>query len=303
MTNPRVLVLYKPMEAVLGVSSVQNESGRWRRVASGKFRERHPERATRYETAAAQHEASIAATRKVLGGLGLTATWLPAGSARGDEACDLILSVGGDGTLLAAARAAGSRPVFGINSAPDFSVGHFCAARIANLETKLEGALQGALPTVALTRLAVEINGNRVPSLALNEVLFAHISPAGTSRYLLGVDGNREAHRSSGVWVSTAAGSTGAIRSAGGEVMALERRELQYLVREPYMVGRSTYRLVTGFTPGGVEIVSETDRAAVYLDAHADPRVVQFGDEIRIAPADAPLTLFVPEAASATESA
>jgi NAD+ kinase len=50
------------------------------------------------------------------------------------------------------------------------------------------------------------------------------------------------------VWVSTAAGSTAGIRSAGGRRMPISSRRLQYLVREPYTWPQRRYRLARGFT-------------------------------------------------------
>ena len=45
---------------------------------------------------------------------------------------DLVVTIGGDGTLLAASHAIGDTPILGINSAPDFSVGFFCSGRLGN---------------------------------------------------------------------------------------------------------------------------------------------------------------------------
>ena len=42
---------------------------------------------------------------------------------------DLVVAVGGDGTLLAASHNVVDVPILGVNSAPGHSVGFFCAAK------------------------------------------------------------------------------------------------------------------------------------------------------------------------------
>ena len=55
-------------------------------------------------------------------------------SGRGQEVnyknFDLVLTVGGDGTFLEAARNVQQQLILGVNSSPDSSVGRFCAANI-----------------------------------------------------------------------------------------------------------------------------------------------------------------------------
>ena len=58
----------------------------------------------------------------------------------------LVVTVGGDGTLLAASHHVGSIPILGVNSSPEHSVGFFCPAHLGNLLPMLERALDGTLP-------------------------------------------------------------------------------------------------------------------------------------------------------------
>src|SRR5690606_9231413 len=118
-------------------------------------------------------------------------------------------------------------PILGVNSAPNHSIGFFCAARRGNIGRLLNQALSGELPATKLTRMKVEVDGRRISNRVLNEALFCHEIPAATSRYILRYSGQREEQRSSGVWVGTAAGSTGALRSAGGRVLPLLSQSLQ----------------------------------------------------------------------------
>ena len=98
---------------------------------------------------------------------------------------DLVVTVGGDGTLLRASHSVGSPPVLAVNSAPSYSVGFFCGARRGLVADALHAALRGKLARISLTRMQVELNGEVLSSRVLNDALFCHQSPAATSRYIL----------------------------------------------------------------------------------------------------------------------
>ena len=66
------------------------------------------------------------------------------------------------------------------------------------------------------------------------------------SRYRLTVNGIGEDQKSSGLWISTATGSSGAIWSAGGKLMAVESKKIQYLPRELFRWEKERYRLKGG---------------------------------------------------------
>ena len=128
----------------------------------------------------------------------------------------LIVSVGGDGTFLQAARSAGRTPVLGVNSDPDRSEAVFCAARRRTFEPLCQAALAGRLPALRLYRLTLSLNGRRLAVRALNDVLVVHEDPATMSRYRLHIGRREELQKSSGLWVATAAGSSSAVLAAGG---------------------------------------------------------------------------------------
>ena len=143
---------------------------------------------------------------------------------------DMVLSVGGDGTLLEAARKITDQtPLLGVNSSPSSSVGYLCGTNAEHFEETFSDFLRGELPENHLSRIEAICNGKLLAPPALNDVLYADESPAATSKYLITSDGFQEQHRSSGLWVSTATGSTAAIRSAGGVVMPFEL--IKYSIR------------------------------------------------------------------------
>jgi len=170
------------------------------------------------------------------------------GSMAARRRYDLVVSLGGDGTFFAAARYLKDTPILGINSDPANSLGLWTCADRTNFREPLERALARQMRPTRIFRMAIVINGKPVRENAFNDVLIAHRNPAAMTRYRLGIGAVQEDHRSSGVWISTAAGSTAGIRSAGGRRMPISSRRLQYLVREPYTWPQRRYRLSGGYT-------------------------------------------------------
>jgi NAD+ kinase len=223
----------------------------------------------RWRPAHQSHMATLRFVERVLNKLGAE-TWLVhgAGGPFDSRGVALVVSVGGDGTLLAASHNIGDTPLLGVNSAPNHSVGFFCAATRSNVASLLERALAGQLGRLSLTRMRVDVDGRCVSSRVLNEALFCHAIPAATSRYILRVGRRREEQRSSGIWVGTAAGSTGALHSAGGRIMALGSSALQLVVREPYTPVGMPFRMQRAEVTPGKQIVVQNKMhdACLFLD-------------------------------------
>ncbi|MFI5302458.1 MAG: NAD(+)/NADH kinase [Polyangiales bacterium] len=206
----------------------------------------------------------------------------------GDERFDLVVTVGGDGTLLAASHHVGAdTPVLGVNSSPDHSVGFFCAAKKGTVRHTLEGALTGKLRRVSLARMRVDLNGVCLDRRVLNEALFCHASPAATSRYILRItqpDGTteEEEQKSSGLWIGPAAGSTAAQRSAGGRVLPLASTKIQYVVREPYAPHGHRMRLTLGLVDDGgtLALRNKMRQAKLFLDGEHTLHDVAMGDVV-----------------------
>ncbi|HPQ81961.1 MAG TPA: NAD(+)/NADH kinase, partial [bacterium] len=131
------------------------------------------------------------------------------------QRADLIVTLGGDGTVLAAAHAAGRVPILGVNTMPGRSVGFFCAVTSESLERKLLKITSGKLKAVELPLIEAAIDGRAVGVPALNDVLYAGSSAAEMMRYRIQIDGKSERQRSSGLWISAGPGSTAANLAAG----------------------------------------------------------------------------------------
>jgi NAD+ kinase len=146
--------------------------------------------------------------------------------------------------------------------------------------------------------MRVELNDRVLHNRVLNEALFCHSSPAATSRYILRlVSGRRvreEEQKSSGLWIGPAAGSTAAQRSAGGRVLPLTSRKIQFVVREPYH-GESdgTQRLFRGLLDEAsrLEVWSKMRTAKLFLDGHHDEHDVGIGDRLLLKRSEETLTI------------
>ncbi len=256
--------------------------------------------AKRLLAADAEHGRTIDAVRQALAGrkISFGETSLADMDARlkGQLAiADLVISIGGDGTLLNSSHYVRGAAMIGVNSAPGDSVGHFCSGNRKNFDRRLDAILNGKLKPKELARLQITLDEKPLPELALNDVLIAHDCPAATTRYLIKVGRREEEHRSSGVWVSTAAGSTAGIRSAGGKVMPLGSRRMQFMVRELYREPKRSYQLTRGFVEadGSIVIASKMAKGELYIDGARTFYEFPFGTRARIELAQTSLRIFI----------
>ncbi len=245
------------------------------------------------------HEETVREVENALATLGAEITSRGGPRARISSRVDLVVTVGGDGTLLSASHQIGRGvPLLGVNSAPDTSVGFFCGACKGDALDRIERALRGDLASIELARMRVDLNGKKLHGRVLNEALFCHASPAATSRYILRLYKDRVHHgeedqRSSGIWVGPAAGSTAAQRSAGGKILPLSSQRLQYVVREPYTPAGGHFRYAKGLVheDGALELRSKMREAKVFLDGHQIVHDVGIGDVLDLRRCDEPLTV------------
>jgi NAD+ kinase len=142
---------------------------------------------------------------------------LASGGASVEEA-RLLVTLGGDGTLLRAARIAAPHgiPLFGINT-----------GRLGFL-TEMEGdaATVATLPEILMSgfeideRTAISVEAHGRSHFALNDVVVARTAPHMTP-FGLYIDGKEAAHvPADGIVVATPTGSTAYSLSAGGPIVA-----------------------------------------------------------------------------------
>lgn len=242
------------------------------------------------------HHQAMEDARGVLQRLGARATFRYRSGPVSMDEFELVVTLGGDGTLLWASHLTGSNtPVLAINTAPRDSVGHFCAGTSADVPDLLAAAFKGELPSVRVSRMRVCLDDDIVSSRVLNDILFSHACPAATTRFGLRIaDVEYNTYKSSGLWVGTAAGSTAALLSAGGRVMPIGSKRLQFVVRELYRGGNQAAPPPNrGFIDPGQElaITNHIRAGRLFVDGPHQKRSVDIGSRVAVTLSPEPLTL------------
>ena len=163
---------------------------------------------------------------------------------------DLIVTAGGDGTFLEAARKIKDQAIIGVNSAPSYSVGKLCIANVKNFEAIIRRVMDRDFQFNLWQRLRLDLEKHVRPVDCVNDILVCHSNPAAMSRYYLQIGNLKEEQRSSGVWVASPAGSSGAIFSAGGRAVGIQEKKIQYMPRELYDGFNQRYRYRGGILKG-----------------------------------------------------
>jgi NAD+ kinase len=115
-------------------------------------------------------------------------------------------------------------------------------------------------------------------------VLIAHEDSATMSRYRITTRDRQEDHKSSGLWVATAAGSSSAILAAGGRRLAWTAKRFQYRPRELYQGRLTRYRLTGGVLSMGerVEVTWLMREGFAFVDGPHVRHALRFGDRLVI---------------------
>ncbi len=183
---------------------------------------------------------------------------------------DLIMTFGGDGTLLEAAHYIyDNKPVFGVNSDyrpedPDSSEGFFLAANRHDFPENYKKLQQGKLKEHKFNRLRLELNGKKLEELVLDDVLVIHKHPAATSRMVVKDKGIEEFQKTDGLIIATAA-SNWAI-SYGGEVLPITSRKVSYVTKGLYVGRLNPHPKLRAGVTKKLEIFSKMREGMLYID-------------------------------------
>jgi NAD+ kinase len=139
------------------------------------------------------------------------------------EACDLCVVLGGDGTMLRAARlvADAGRPVLGINLG---QLGFLAGFTPAESRDALGAAMRGELPVSERMRLSVTFRragaDQAVHLTALNDAVIHQGAMARLVEIVVSIDGELVAdYRADGLIVASPTGSTAYNMAAGGPIL------------------------------------------------------------------------------------
>lgn len=228
------------------------------------------------------HQQTLETVKQALTKWRVPFTLVYRGELRTAAGYDLVVCVGGDGTVLQAAHLLSDTPILGVNSDPQRSEAVFCAATGATFERVLRQLLAGKQAGLSLSRLRITLNGRSLEPLALNDVLVAHEDPSTMSRYRLQIGRRREVQKSSGLWIATAAGSSSAVLAAGGTRLAWSARRFQYRPRELYHGRLSRCRLTGGIllSRAAVQVTWLMREGVAYLDGPHVRHPLRFGDRL-----------------------
>lgn len=201
-----------------------------------------------------------------------------------EKKTDLVISIGGDGTFLETTHRLNRVPILGINADPQRSIGRFMAGTSKEFSMILRQLIQNKISILKLSRLQLIVNGQKIHPLVLNDVLIAPSSPAVTARYLIQLNQYGEEQMSSGIWISTAVGSTAAIFSAGGEKMNSLNTKFQFVVREIFKKKFGKRHLLSGIVDSSsrLKITSFMKNGCLFIDGPHNPIPFEWGDKLMV---------------------
>jgi NAD kinase len=183
--------------------------------------------------------------------------------------CMVVVVIGQDGLVANTAKYVGDLPIIGVNPDPARNDGVLLPFSVAHARVAVRRALEKKARIREITLAEANTNdGQRM--LAFNDFFVGTASHV-SARYTLEVDSQSEPQSSSGLLISTGAGSTGWLSSvfnmtagicnfAGGHEpepvrLQWEDRRLVWAVREPFRSRHSSADLVAGFLDTGHELI------------------------------------------------
>jgi len=203
---------------------------------------------------------------------------------------DLIISIGGDGTLLSSARKYGIKgiPILGINLG---NLGFLTDIPPEDLTVLLRKVFKGEFNADERTFLKSSINKEHF-NVALNEAVIHAGQIAQLIEYELFID-EKFVYRqkADGIIISTSTGSTAYSMSGNGPILHPDVKAFCLLPMFPLSLNTRPL-LVDESSVLTIKMLSK--RSKISLDSHTH-KAINFGDEINIAKADKSFTLIHPQ--------
>lgn len=197
--------------------------------------------------------------------------------------CEVVVVVGQDGLVANTAKYVRDLPIVAVNPDPQRIDGVLLPFQVGQARNIVRRVLDGQHQARPVTLAEAELNDGQ-KLRAFNDFFVGAASHV-SARYVLEYAGRSEPQSSSGILVSTGAGSTGWLSSVfnmaaglaqfqGGELpprpqLAWEDRRLAWAVREPFVSMRSQASLVAGWLEEGEELIVESlmpDGGVIFSD-------------------------------------
>jgi NAD+ kinase len=206
---------------------------------------------------------------------------------------DLVVVLGGDGTLLSAVRAtaAADAPLLGVNLG---SLGFLTDVPLSSLFSMLDQIAQGQAPAEQRSLMQCDLlRGEEILGSykAFNDVVVNKTALARLNNYDLFVDkAFVSSYRADGMIVATPTGSTAYSLSAGGPVVM---PTVNAFVITPVAPHSLTHRPLVVPDSAVVEIVLRSDEEVAYLSLDGQPGLdLKDGDRVRCRRSEHKISLF-----------
>jgi NAD+ kinase len=173
----------------------------------------------------------------------------------------MVISLGGDNHFQYVSHFVTNTLMVGINSDPDRSEGALNSLPIQKCEVLVRCLREDNLDYEEWMRIQVVLNGKLIPLLAVSEIYMGESLRRFMSRHRLMFHGKNEEQKSSGLLVSTGAGSTGWYDSAcrflypKGNRFRKAEKSIRFLSTEPYDGKLTSHKIAHGKIKQG-EILS-----------------------------------------------
>lgn len=225
---------------------------------------------------------------------------------------DLIITLGQDGLVVNTAKYLEQQPIIAFNPDPRRIDGVLIPFTMDHSRDVIHFAIEGKLSRKNITMARARFDDGQTLD-AVND-LFIGVQSHASARYQLRFHKKDEEQSSSGIIISTGAGSTGWFRSivtgaygvAGGFIehkklagfrdkyrFAIDAHELRFSVREPFISNTSSAELIYGRIKAGenLEIISRMPQRGIIFSDGMESDFLKFESGMRATISVAPRTV------------
>lgn len=213
---------------------------------------------------------------------------------------DIIVVLGQDGLVANTAKYVKGQPIIAVNPSPEKYDGVLLPFTVQQVDKAIKNLLAGTYKTRKITMAEAHFSDGQ-KLLAFNDFFIGQKSHV-SARYIIYFEGKAETQSSSGVLISTGAGSTGWMSSVFNmtkgilnyyqqeyddfqKTLAWEKNELMFVAREPFLSQTTGVSLCFGFIKNQKLKVESLmpDGGIVFSDGiEADAIVFNAGTKVEI---------------------